>query len=151
MLDCCKNKNESDEALKAFESVNSKRNRKLLAKDLLEYRKEYQLVTPFLCRIAAAVSQNYKDVIEWLLEAVFSEYDKLRETTSTNFVVNDKKSRNLKYICEFTKFKLIDPERTIAVIKNLIDDLKGYNIELLISALESVGRFLYLAPQHANK
>lgn len=90
-------------------------------------------------------------MIEWLLEAVFSEYDKLRETSSTNFVVNDKKSRNLKYICEFTKFKLIDPERTIAVIQNLIDDLKGYNIELLISALESVGRFLYLAPQHANK
>lgn len=68
-----------------------------------------------------------------------------------NFVVNDKRSRNLKYICEFTKFKLIDPERMLAVIQNLIDDLKGFNIELLIAALESVGRFLYLAPLHANK
>ncbi len=75
----------------------------------------------------------------------------MRESVTTNFVVNDKKSRNLKYICEFTKFKLVDPEKTIGVIQNLIDDLKGYNIELLIIALESVGRFLYLAPLHANK
>jgi hypothetical protein len=52
----------------------------------------------------------------------------LRESVTTNFVVNDKKSRNLKYICEFTKFKLVDPEKTIGVIQNLIDDLKGYNI-----------------------
>lgn len=66
-------------------------------------------------------------------------------------MINDKRSRNLKYICEFTKFKIVDPERTLNVIQNLIEDLKGYNIELLISTLESVGRFLYLAPQHANK
>jgi hypothetical protein len=43
-------------------------------------------------------------------------------------VVNDKRSRNLKYICEFTKFKLIDPERMLTVVQNLIDDLKGFNI-----------------------
>lgn len=30
---------------------------------------------------------------------------------------------------------MVDPERTIGVIQNLIDDLKGYNIELLINAL----------------
>lgn len=95
--------------------------------------------------------QNFKDLAEWLNESVFAEYEKLRESVNTNFVMNDKKSRNLKYICEFTKFKVIDPEKTIGVIQNLIDDLKGYNIELLIAALESVGRFLYLAPIHANK
>jgi len=66
-------------------------------------------------------------------------------------VINDKRSRNLKYICEFTKFKLIDNEKTITCIQNLIDDLKGYNIELLIFALESVGRYLYLSPLSANK
>jgi len=57
----------------------------------------------------------------------------------------------LKYICEFTKFKVIESERTITSIQNLIDDLKGYNIELLIAALENVGRFLYLSPNQATK
>lgn len=65
-LDACKNKNESDEVVKAFEGVNNKRTRKFLSKDLLEYRKEYQLVTPFLCRIAATIGQNFKDLTEWL-------------------------------------------------------------------------------------
>jgi hypothetical protein len=36
-------------------------------------------------------------------------------------------------------------------IQNLIDDLKGHNIELLIASLESIGRFLYLSPASANK
>ena len=65
-LDACKNKNESYEVVKAFEGVNNKRTRKFLSKDLLEYRKEYQLVTPFLCRIAATIGQSFKDLTEWL-------------------------------------------------------------------------------------
>jgi hypothetical protein len=81
-----------------------------------------------MCRIAAIVSLSFKDIIEWITEALFSEYEKLRDNINTNFVVNDKRSRNLKYICEFTKFKVIDSERTITSIQNLIDDLKGYNI-----------------------
>ena len=123
----------------------------MLSKDVLQYRKEYQLVTPYLCRIAAVVGHGHKDLVDNVVEAVFAEYDKLRQTSTTNFVVNDKRSRNLKYICEFTKFKIIEAERTLAVIQNLIEDLKGYNIELLISVLESVGRFLYLSPQNANR
>lgn len=81
-----------------------------------------------MCRIAAIVSLTFKDIVEWITEALFSEYEKLRDNINTNFVVNDKRSRNLKYICEFTKFRVIDGERTINSIQNLIDDLKGYNI-----------------------
>lgn len=91
-----------------FENVNNKRTRKMIAKDILEYRKQYQLVTPFLCRIAAIVSLNFKDIMETITESLFNEYEKLRENINVNFVVNDKRSRNLKYICEFTKFKVID-------------------------------------------
>lgn len=69
------------------------------------------------------------------IDSLFAEYDKLRENINTNFVINDKRSRNLKYICEFTKFKMIENERAIVCIQNLIEDLKGYNIELLISSL----------------
>lgn len=47
---------------RAFEAVNCKRTRKLLVRDILEYRKEYQLVTPFLCRIASIAATNHKDV-----------------------------------------------------------------------------------------
>ena len=93
------------------------------------------MVTPFLCRIATIIAQNYKDIQEAIIDTLFVEYEKLRENINSNFVVNDKRSRNLKYICEFTKFKMVDSDRAITCIQNLIDDLKGYNIELLISAL----------------
>jgi hypothetical protein len=75
----------------------------------------------------------------------------MKENSGTAFIVTDKKNRNWKYLCEFTKFKLIDPERIITCLHNLIEDLKGHNIELLIFALENVGRFLYLSHKTANK
>ena len=56
----------------------------------------------------------------------------------------DKKNRNLKYICELTKFGLIETDRMVGCIKDLIEHLTVGNIELLISSLESVGRFLYV-------
>jgi hypothetical protein len=39
----------------------------MLARDILEYRKEYQLVTPYLCRIAAVVGAAYRDLADQLL------------------------------------------------------------------------------------
>lgn len=46
---------------------------------------------------------------------------------------------------------MIEPEKIIARMHNLVDDLQGHNIELLINSLESIGRYLYLLPSSANK
>ena len=81
-----------------------------------------------MCRVAAIISRHHKDLADLIVEQLFNDYEKLRENINTNFVVNDKRSRNLKYICELTKFKVIEAERTLTCISNLIDDLKGYNI-----------------------
>lgn len=120
-------------------------------KDCLEYRKEYHLVTPYLCRMIAILNINYKDIGDWVNEVIFSEYEKIKETSLTTFVANDKKSRFLKQICEFTKFKVVDSEKTLNCIEHLIDNLNGYNIELIVSVLENVGRFLYLSETSANR
>lgn len=81
------------------------------------------------------MNQSFKDVGEMVNESLFNEYEKMRENTGTAFIVTDKKNRNWKYLCEFTKFKIIDPEKIITCLHNLIEDLKGHNIELLIFAL----------------
>lgn len=65
--------------------------------------------------------------------------------------MNDKRTRNYKYICELTKFGLIDCNKTIACIKVLVDDLIGINIDLLLLCLESVGRLLYLTKESTSK
>lgn len=140
-----------NEFCKAFNSVNNKKIRKILAKDVLEYRKEYHLVTPYLCRIIAIVNMNFKDIGETINDLVFSEHDRIKDIAANSFVVNDKKSRIVKYICEFTKFKVIDADKTMGCIESLMDNLNGYNIELLVGVLENVGRFLNLSEKTANR
>jgi regulator of nonsense transcripts 2 len=134
-----------------FNTINNKKNRKMLAKDVLEYRKEYHLVTPYLCRIVAIVNLHYKDIGETVNDIVFGEYEKVKDTVSTTFVANDKKSRIMKYICEFTKFKVIEADKTLNCIETLIDNLNGFNISLIISVLENVGRFLHLSENSGNR
>ena len=98
-LDNCKNVSDCNEICKAFCLVNNKKHRKMLAKDCLEYRKQYHLVTPYLCRVVAIVNINYKDIGDIVNEIIFSEYKKIKDTPNSTFVINDKKARFMKYIC----------------------------------------------------
>ena len=97
------------------------------------------------------INKKNKDIGDFVNEFIFSEYEKLKENSQNTFVINDKKSRYFKYICEFTKFGVIDPEKTMNCIENLIDNLNGYNIELIVSVLGNVGRFLHLSESSANR
>jgi hypothetical protein len=61
-LENCKNVKDSNEITSYFAEINNKKNRKALVRDVLEYRREYQLVTPYLCRVIAIVFKNFKDI-----------------------------------------------------------------------------------------
>lgn len=78
------------------------------------------MVTPYLCRIAANIYQRWKDIAEYINEQLFNDYDKLKDATTNDPVIPDKRNRNLKYICEFTKFGVIETERVLACLKDLI-------------------------------
>ena len=97
------------------------------------------------------INKKYKDLGEFVNELIFNEYEKLKDNSQNTFVINDKKSRYFKYICEFTKLGVIDPEKTMNCIGHLIENLNGYNIELMVSLLENVGRFLHLSEASANR
>lgn len=45
------------------------------------------------------INLHYKDIGENINDLIFSEYEKIKDTQSSTFVVNDKKSRIMKYVC----------------------------------------------------
>ena len=42
---------------------------------------------------------NFKDIGDTINDLVFSEYERIKDIVANSFVVNDKKSRIIKYIC----------------------------------------------------
>ena len=64
----------------------------------------------------AIVQFNFKDIGDLINDSLIPDFEKLKEATSNVFVVNDKKSRLLKYLCEFTKFSVIDSEKMMNCI-----------------------------------
>lgn len=47
----------------------------------------------------AIANINYKDIGDLVNEMIFQEYEKVKDASANIFVINDKKSRFLKYIC----------------------------------------------------
>jgi len=62
-------------------------------------------MTPFFCRMIATLSRYFKDVGEALVVKLLDDFNHLKENTKDSFKDKEKRIRNLKFICELTKFK----------------------------------------------
>ncbi|EGR33548.1 mif4g domain protein, partial [Ichthyophthirius multifiliis] len=116
---------------------------KKLVRDILEYRKEYNLMVPQLCRFVAVVSKYFKDLADFLVDKVIKDFNIYKEKNRQDFSFRDKKIRYLKYLCELVKFKVVDLGKILDILKSLIDDFSTQQIDLVCAILDNCGRFLY--------
>ena len=59
--------------------VNNKTNRKRLVRDLVEYRKEYNLMVPHLCRMVAVITKHFKDLGDMVVEKLIKDFDACKD------------------------------------------------------------------------
>ena len=55
--------------------------------------------------------------------------------------------RNARYIAELTKFRLAPVGTFFSLLKGLLDDFSGHNVDAAAALVESAGRFLYCLPE----
>ncbi|KAL4488508.1 hypothetical protein ABPG72_013076 [Tetrahymena utriculariae] len=139
----CVSQEKADLLAEQFVYVNNKQNRKKLVKDILEYRKEYNLMVPHLCRFVAVVSKHFKDLGDMVVEKLIKDFDSYREKQRQDFSFRDKKMRYLKYLCELAKFRVLELFKILNIFKSLVDDFNTQQVDLLCVIMDNVGRFIY--------
>ena len=77
---------------------------------------------PYLCRIIATLSKYFKDLLELVAEKVTDDFNKMRQNVKGDNISNEKRVRNIKYICELCKFKVLTTGVTMNFLKTIIDD-----------------------------
>lgn len=55
--------------------------------------------------------------------------------------------RNARYIAELTKFRLAPVGTFFSLLKGLLDDFGGHNVDAAAALVETAGRFLFCQPE----
>ncbi len=54
--------------------------------------------------------------------------------------------RNARYIAELAKFRLAPAGTVFSLLKGLLDDFSGHNVDAAAALVERAGRYLFCAP-----
>ncbi|XP_022990211.1 regulator of nonsense transcripts UPF2-like [Cucurbita maxima] len=143
----CVSRDLIDQLTVEFCYLNSKANRKKLARALFNVPRTSLELLPYYSRMVATLSTCMKDVSVILLQMLEEEF---------NFLLNKKdqmnietKIRNIRFIGELCKFKIASAGLVFSCLKACLDDFTHHNIDVACNLLESCGRFLYRSPETA--
>lgn len=114
---------ESADALSIkFGEINTVKTRKLLVKDIVDFKTDYHLTSKFLCRILANIEQKYKsekhDIRKHLEIKLQQDYDAFKvSTTRQNNPLFDNRIRNITFVIELTKLRVLHPPFLLQMIR----------------------------------
>lgn len=136
-----------------FGEINTYKTRKLLVQDIVEFRTDYHLAIKYICRILANLDQKYKQEIRKNLTAKLqADYEnfKGRTTRTVNFFF-DNRVRNMNFIIEFIKYRLILPNFLISLVLKSIEEFETIDKQIIVRFLENCGRFLRKYEESAER
>lgn len=125
--------------------INTKVNRKKLAKALFNVPRTQLALIPYYSRITATLAQVMKDFAPMLVSQLEEEFTFLfKEKNQLNI---ESKIRNIRFLAELTKFRLCSTSTILQCLSMCLDDFAHHNIDVACNLLETCGRFLYRTPE----
>ena len=138
-----------DKAAVDFCFFNNKGSRKRLIAELLSVSRFRSDILPYYCRLIATFHPAMPDIGEAVIDAVGKEFSFL--TRKKTFASLQTRIKNVRYIAELTKFKIMNSGQTFFFMKKLAEDFTNQNVEMLCYLLEGCGRFLFHSPESSAR
>ncbi|KAM0791783.1 hypothetical protein ACM66B_004046 [Microbotryomycetes sp. NB124-2] len=123
-----------------FAFLNSKAARKRLVKTLAAVPRSRSDLLPYYARLVGTLNPYMPDVGKELVAILEDEFRYLQKKKNVDLA--ETRSKNLRFMSELTKFKVTPTHVILHVLKVMIDDFSGPNIDNLCTVLEGCGRFL---------
>ncbi|CAL8462985.1 g2519 [Coccomyxa elongata] len=138
---------ECDDLAVNFCYINSKGARKRMARALFVAPEGAPHLLVFYSRVAASLAQVFPDVAAALLRSLEEEFAALRARKDPTQRSLEARLRNARYLAELTKFRLAPFGTFFSLLKSLLDDFVGHNVDAAAALVETAGRFLYRLPE----
>ena len=141
----CVNRDLVDKAAQDFcMNMNTRANRKKLARALFNVHRSRLDLLPFFSRLAATLHSCVPEVSEHLVLMLFRDFRfHIRKKDQIHI---ESKVKTVRFIGEMTKFGLIPAADTLNCLKILVLEFSPHTIEMACALLETCGRFLLRTP-----
>ncbi|KAK4055012.1 mRNA decay protein [Microbotryomycetes sp. JL221] len=123
-----------------FAFLNSKAARKRLVKTLAGVPRTRSDLLPYYARLVGTLNPYMPDVGKELVAILEDEFRYLQKKKNVDLA--ETRAKNLRFLSELTKFKVTPTHVILHVLRVLLDDFSGPNIDNLCTVLEGCGRFL---------
>ncbi|CAH8386819.1 unnamed protein product [Eruca vesicaria subsp. sativa] len=144
-LPCCVNRDLIDQLTVEYCYLNSKTNRKKLVKALFNVPRTSLELLAYYSRMVATLATCMKDIPSTLVQMLEDEFNYLVHKKDQMNI--ESKIRNIRFIGELCKFKIVPSGLVFSCLKVCLDDFTHHNIDVACNLLETCGRFLYRSPE----
>lgn len=125
--------------------MNNKHARKRLVKTLLNVQRHRVDLLPYYSRLIATLNVYFSDIGEMVQAALTHEFKGLQRRKTQDLL--ESRIKNIRYLSELTKFKVIPIHTIFHSFKVALDDFSGHNIDIVCNLLETCGRYLFKTPE----
>ena len=127
----------------------SKNARKRLASALCHVPTGALQLLPYYARIAAVLAPLFPDVPAAVIKFLQGECRGLSRKKDATTRTLEPRLRNARYIAELVKFRIFPVGTAFLLLKALLDDFFGHNVDAACSLVETAGRYLLRRPDTA--
>ena len=120
--------------------------RKRMARTLTRVPLGALQVLPYYARVAAVLAPLFPDIPAALVKSLEGECRGLSRKKDATFRTLEPRLRNARYIAELLKFRLFPAGTSFLLLKSLLDDFSGHNVEAACALVEGAGRYLLRRP-----
>ena len=139
----CQSRDLIDQAAERFCYLNTKVNRRKLARALFQLPRGNLALLPYMARFVAVLDTAMPDIAIMLADYLAGEFRAFTRPGSRGEFMMEAKVRNVRMQGELFKFGLIKAVVVLGCLQTFIDDFAFQNIELACSIIEVCGRLLY--------
>ena len=122
--------------------------RRLIQEFLSVHRSEVDRI-PFYGRIIATLANVFDDIAPAVSEPLKNEfYNLVKKGKRANL---SERLKNIKFIGELIKFKVFDDLAVFEIVKSLLDDFHGDNVDVLCCLFDVAGYYLTRTPSTSKR
>ena len=139
-LNDCMSKEKADAICTDFCYIGARGGRRHLAREFLNVRRSEIDRIPFYGRIISTLATVFDDIAPAVAQPLEDDFYNLVKKGKR--VSLDERMKNIKFIGELIKFKVIPDNTVFEIIKVLLDDFHGDNVDVLCSLFDVSGYYL---------
>ncbi|PPQ97386.1 hypothetical protein CVT26_006620 [Gymnopilus dilepis] len=140
-----------DQAAVDFAFLNSKAARKRLIRFLTQVPKNRTDLLPHYSRLIATLNKYMPDIGTEVVAFLDEEFRYLQRKKNVVKELAEVRLKNIVYLSNLTKFRVVPPHVILHMFKVCIDDFSGTNVENVALLLEGCGRFLLRSEDTAER